>query len=527
MFNLSFYKKKLKKLLLPINRIIERFFNELNRSKSQAIKPTHIRKKIIQLDGRIETFFDRFKNLKKFNQSKKKLYFLNNKTIISIASLVILFLSYFLIPTFYKEDKIKTSLISHISNRYDIKIEFNEKVKYGLFPKPFFYTKNLDIIHNEKVIANSGYVKFYISFNNLFLSENISPKNLVFQETEFNINSNNINFFLKTLNTSDKENQFIFKKSKLFFKDQNDDLLFLSKIKDFRFFYDELNTFQKVKSDFEIFNIPFKLDISKNAINKNKIIKLISKKIRLDIETSVDYSEEKIRGLFDISSINKRNLFNYIIKDNSLNFLSSDKTFRGEVNFKPFYFSTDLNFNFISQKKIFQSDSLLIDLLDSELLNNPNLNASLNIKIDKIDKFEYLRDFFSKIQLGEGRILMKDFKTEWNDSVLVNSNEIEFFNDEDGKKLVGEITFDFKDIEKFFRYFQIKRNYRDVFEKIKLDFIYDLTIDKIVLSNLRIDNKSFKKIDKFLNQYNKNEKNAFNKVTIRNFIKEFFKVYAG
>ena len=47
------------------------------------------------------------------------------------------------------------------------------------------------------------------------------------------------------------------------------------------------------------------------------------------------------------------------------------------------------------------------------------------------------------------------------------------------------------------------------------------------MSNLRIDNKSFKKIDKFLNQYNKNEKNAFNKVTIRNFIKEFFKVYAG
>ena len=26
-------------------------------------------------------------------------------------------------------------------NKYDIEIKFNEKVKYGLFPKPFFYTK--------------------------------------------------------------------------------------------------------------------------------------------------------------------------------------------------------------------------------------------------------------------------------------------------------------------------------------------------------------------------------------------------
>ena len=45
MFNLSFYKKKLKKLLLPNNRIIESFFAELNRSKSQSFKQTPIKKK--------------------------------------------------------------------------------------------------------------------------------------------------------------------------------------------------------------------------------------------------------------------------------------------------------------------------------------------------------------------------------------------------------------------------------------------------------------------------------------------------
>ena len=526
MFNLSF-KKKLKKILLPINKIIESFFTEIDRSKSQSNKQTPIKKKIIQLDNKIESFFDKFKKLRKFNQSKKKFYYLNNKIAISIACLVILFFSYFLIPAFYDEEKIKTSLTNQISERYDIKINFNEKVSYGLFPKPFFYTKNLDIEYKEKIIANSEYVKFYISFNNFFLSENILLKNSVFQDTEFNINSNNINFFLKALNSSDRKNQFIFKRSNFFYKDKNDDLLFLSKIKNFSFFYDDVNNFQKVKSNLEIFNIPFKFDVSKNFINGDKNIKLSSKKIRLDIETSVVYSEDKISGFFDIASINKRNLFTYVIKDNSLNFLSSEKNFIGEVNFKPFYLSTDLSFNFISQKKIFQSESLLIDLLDSELLNNPNLNASVNIKINKIDKFEYFSDFFSKIHFGEGRILMKNFYTQWNNSVLIKSNEIEFLNDIDGKKLVGEIIFNFEDIEKFFRYFQIKRNYRDVFETIKLDFIYDLTLDKVTMNNLRIDNKSFKRIDKFLNQYNKGQNNSFNKVTIRNFIKEFFKIYAG
>ena len=527
MFNLSFYKKKLKRILLPINRVIERFFTEINRSKSQSIRQTPIKKKIIQLDNRIESFFDKFKNFRKFNQSKKRFYYLNNKIAISIGSLIILFFSYFLIPSFYKEDKIKTSLINQISDRHDIKIEFNEKIKYGIFPKPFFYTKNLNIKYNEKIIANSGYVKFYISFNNFFISENISPKDLVFQDTEFNINSKNINFFLKALNSSDKKNQVIFKKSKFFYKDQNEDLLFLSKIKNFSFFYDEVNAFQKVKTNFEVFNVPFKLDISKNVINQNKNIKLSSKKIRLDIETSIDYGEDEISGFFDIASINKRNLFNYVIKNNSLNFLSSEKNFRGAVSFKPFYFSTDLDFDFVSQKKIFQSESIIIDLLDSELLNNPNLNASVNVRINKIDKFEYLKDFFSKIHLGEGRILMKNFNTYWNDSVIIKSNEIEFLNDVDGKKLVGEIIFDFEDIEKFFRYFQIKRNYRDVFKTIKLDFVYDFTVDKVTMNNFKIDGKSFQKIDKFLDKYNKGENNSFNKFTIRKFVKEFFKIYAG
>ena len=76
-------------------------------------------------------------------------------------------------------------------------------------------------------------------------------------------------------------------------------------------------------------------------------------------------------------------------------------------------------------------------------------------------------------------------------------------------------------------YFQIKRNYRDVFRTIKLDFVYDFSLDKITMNNFKIDNKSFQKIDKFLNQYNKSENNSFNRFAIRNFIKEFFKIYAG
>ena len=197
------------------------------------------------------------------------------------------------------------------------------------------------------------------------------------------------------------------------------------------------------------------------------------------------------------------------------------------MNFKPFYFSSDLKFDYISQKKIFKNDTLILDLIDSELLNNPNLNAVINLNIDKIDKFEYFTKFILEIQLADGKIFMSNFDVEWNDSLSIRSNDIEFVNDKIGKKLIGEISFKFDDVEKFFRYFQIKRNYRNVFDEIKTDFVYDFMEDKLILNNLKIDNKSNQTLENFLDKYNQANKNLFNKAIFRNFIKKFFQIYAG
>ena len=296
MFNLNYYKKKFRKTLISINKILESFFIELGRSKHQKNKSKPFRKKLIDLEHKFESFFNKFKEFKKYNQSKKKLSFFKNKTVLSIAVIFISFLSYFSVPVFYNEDVTKNFLKNQINKSYEIEIKFNEKIKYSLLPKPYFYTKNLDILYDGKIIGSSNYAKFYISFNNFFSFEKLNIKDVIFKNTDFNVNANNINFFTKTLKKSGKQDNFLFKKSKLFYKDQNDELLFLSKVDRLKFFYDDKNGFQKVKTVFEIFNIPFKLDVSKDLTNQNKIIKLISKKIRLDLESSIEYDNSEISG---------------------------------------------------------------------------------------------------------------------------------------------------------------------------------------------------------------------------------------
>ena len=527
MFNLNYYKKKFRKILIPINKILESFFIELGRSKHQKNKSKPLRKKLIDLEHKFESFFNKFNEFKKYNQSKKKLSFFKNRTVLSIAVIFISFLSYFSVPVFYNEDVTKNFLKNQINKTYEIEIKFNEKVKYSLLPKPYFYTKNLDIFYDGKIIGSSNYAKFYISFNNFFSFEKLNIKDVIFKKTDFSVNANNINFFTKTLKKSGKQDNFLFKKSKLFYKDQNDELLFLSKVDNLKFFYDDKNGFQKVKTVFEIFNIPFKLDVSKDLTNQNKIIKLISKKIRLDLESSIEYDNSEISGFLDIDLFNKSNSFDYVIKSEKLNFASKDKNFSGGFNFKPFYFFSNLSFDYVSHRKIFKSESLMLEILDSELLNNRNLSANINISVNKIDKFEYLTDFILEIQLDNGKIFMTNFDVEWNQAVSIKSNDIEFTNDENGKKLIGEILFDFKDVEKFFRYFQIKRNYRNVFDEINADFVYDFTEEKLILNNIKIDNKSNQILDSFLEEYNNKNKNLFNKVTLRNFVKDFFLTYAG
>ena len=112
-------------------------------------------------------------------------------------------------------------------------------------------------------------------------------------------------------------------------------------------------------------------------------------------------------------------------------------------------------------------------------------------------------------------------------SVSIKSNDIEFLNDKNGKKLIGEILFDFNDVEKFLDIFKLKEIIEMSLNQIKADFVYDFTENKLILNNLKIDNKSNQKIEKFLEEYNKKIKNLFNKVTFRNFVKDFFKFMLG
>ena len=94
---------------------------------------------------------------------------------------------------------------------------------------------------------------------------------------------------------------------------------------------------------------------------------------------------------------------------------------------------------------------------------------------------------------------------------------------EDNKiSFVGVINLDFKDIDNFYKQFQIKKVYRKKIKKIQLDFYLDLTENQVQFDNIKVDGNDDKITNDFLNNLNSRKLNFFNKVIFKNSVKEFF-----
>ena len=119
-----------------------------------------IQKQILSVNDLIESYFNKIKYFK--SNFKKILLNKENRVILVIGIAVILTLSYLLIPTFYSKDVIQAQIKNQILKNYNIDVKFNEKINYGLLPKPHFSAKNLSILKENKKIGTTNNLKVFI-----------------------------------------------------------------------------------------------------------------------------------------------------------------------------------------------------------------------------------------------------------------------------------------------------------------------------------------------------------------------------
>ena len=485
-----------------------------------------VKQRFLSINNLIESYFNKLKFLKK---NFKKIEFIkNNRVFFGLSALVILTFSYFLIPTMYDHNIIQSEIKNQISKKYNIKINFNENIRYGLLPKPHFQTKNLSIIRNKNEIGSVGNFKIYIDVGNFFSFNEIQINDLILKKTAFNIKKDDIEFFENLLKTEPNENKIIIKKSDIFFRGSDDELLFLNKIKIGKFYYDSFNLENVFTSKNEIFNIPYKLDIKNDKFNKNVFFNFNSKKIRLDIQNNISYADSVKEGLINLLFINKDLSLDYEIKDNSIIFSSEDrKKIHGFADLKPFYLETNLSYEGLSTKNLFDKNSILIDLIKSEIFNNDNLNININLNVKDITNSNELNNLLLDLNLEQGSITFSDSEIMWKDDLYIKMKEGLVIYSDGEILLIGKLIIDVKNVDDFYKSFQVQKTYRKDIKEFQLDFVYNLNNNKFQFDNILIDKASSTKADKFINKFNSSNKVFLNKITFKNFINNFFVNYSG
>ena len=480
-------------------------------------------KSLISVNGRIESFFNRLGNLINLKtKTKKNLFNVDKKILISFAIIVVLFLSYFSIPSFYDKNLVKIKLTKEILEKYNLEVKFNGPIRYNLFPKPYYFINDLDIIYGDENLGKSDSTRIYISKKNFFSFEKVHINDLKFNKTEFNVNLNSFEFFKKILDSRvNNHNNIDFIDSSLFFKDQNEDVKFIINIKNLNFLYNDKFE-QELNANLNIFNIPFKIKITKNDDKKNSFIDIESNKLRLNIRNSLDYSKEKKNGLLSLKVIKDLDKINYILNKDSLIFNTKENKFRGKLDFKPFYLSSEFQFYQLDIDKLFKDDSILLDILNSEILSNPNLNAGVNINFDRIKNTNYFRNIKLKTYFEEGNINIKESSLNWKNSININFDEVQVISENNKISFTGAVNLDFNDIDEFYKQYQIKKIHRKKLKNISLEFFFNLYENEIQFDNLKIDNVSNESFDNFVDNLNLKKINIFNKVVFRNEIKNFF-----
>ena len=494
--------------------------------RKQNLLSKKIGKQISTINNLLENYFN---SLRRFILDVRRLRFdKNNKVFIVIVSIIFFTLVYFLIPTAYNKELIQKEIKNQIYQKYNIEVKFDNRIQYNFFPKPHFSSKNLLILSDKRKIAEVKNFKIFIDFKFFFKFNEIQTQDVIFDKADFNFKKSDLVFFINLLKTEPNRNEIKIKRSNLFFTNKDNEVLFINQINDSNFYYDLKNLKNVLVSKGQVFNVPYKLIIGNDKLNEILDFEFTSKKLVLKIENETDYKKKNETGNLKISFKNKNNIFEYQINENTLDVISKDnnKLFKGLIEFKPFYLVSNFKYQTFRIKDIL-NNPFFIEILKSQALSNKNLNAMINFDVKNVYDFDRFSDLSLKLKIEEGNYNFSNSNIIWKENIKVSFFDAFLNFDKEKINLNRRTSFDVKNQDEFFKFFQIKKDLRKNIGKIELDFNYDLNEEKITFDNLRIDNKSNKKIEEIISNFNSNSKKFFNKVTFKNFVNDLLVAYFG
>ena len=129
--------------------------------------------------------------------------------------------------------------------------------------------------------------------------------------------------------------------SKIFLKDEDEDIYSIISINKSQSIYDKIEDINNLDVDGEIFNNSFKLKLKNNFLDSRSNLDLVFDKLNKKFINDIDFKNKKIEGNLSYFDARKKYDTAYTFHNDILKFYSNekvgDKTFySGIINFSPF-----------------------------------------------------------------------------------------------------------------------------------------------------------------------------------------------
>ena len=490
------FVKFLKRINLSINSLLEESLNKLS-----------------------------FKNLSNIARS--------NKAFLTFVAFMILSLSYLSIPHIYNKIEIKRELRSQLLDRFNINLIFSKNFKYKFFPRPQFIIEDSSIVDNQVKISDIKKLTIYISLDKLFSLNEIAIKDVILENTNFNFNHKNYKFLLDLLDNNFLESNLKIKNSNIFYRNVDNEVLFLNKIVDMKYYYEPNDLQNIVYSENEIFNIPYSYKLVNDKINKKIFSKINLNNLKFQIVNELNYKDEKKRKLINFIYNKNKSKASYELTKNLFVFSFFEKLadpnfiYEGEINFVPFYSNLKGNANKINLSFLLNSNSLFTQLLKTEILNNKNLNITLDINSKFIDQLQSFIDIFLNFKIKEGLIDIDNTKFSWSNYADFRISDSLIYVDESNLILDGKLIIDLKNQNEIYKFLQTSRSLRPNLKNLEFDFRYNFDQQIMDLNNIRIDNNTNEKVNEVLKKIVLKKDKLQNKIYIKKIMKDALAAYAG
>ena len=423
-----------------------------------------------------------------------------HKFLISVFSLLLFYLFYLLIPSYYDKTWVQNTLENKLIEDFKIDFSMSADITYGILPSPHFLIKDVKIFVNDndkkKELSEIKKLKVFIDQTNFFKKNNLNISKVNIHNANFSFQGDDIKLVNKASHNKFSNKLIKIYNGKIFFKDSQNEIIAITKVKFASLFYDDLKKLNLVNLEGEIFNTPFNFYLNKDFSSTGvKEVNFKVKKLKLNINDKlIKKTDGFINGLNIFSFFNSKTHTKYSIKKKLVSFefdeskiKSSNKDYKGKLSFEPFELELDISLIKYDLFKLLNFNSIIGELFKSKLLLNEKLNANISINIASNLNKEYFSSTALKFNIVNGKLNFDKTKLVNNKIGLIEVNNSNLFFEKNNLILSSDIMIDINNSDNLFSFFLTSKKFRKPIKKVIINFDYNLVKKQLNIKDIKID----------------------------------------